>query len=51
MNKESLIKKIEENFNDMKDALVENYASDFIPLFRDYTDEIIQIIEEERENV
>ena len=31
----------------MEDALINNCAFDLIPLFRDYTDEIIKIIEEE----
>lgn len=47
MNKDRIIKRIEENFKDMEDALIENCAFDYIPLFRDYTDEIIKIIEEE----
>ena len=46
MNKEKLLKRIEENFEDMEDALIENCAFDYIQLFRDYTDEIIKIIEE-----
>ena len=45
--KEKIIKEIEENFNDMKDSLIENDGSRLAPLFRDYTDEIIKIIEEE----
>ena len=49
MSKENLIKRIEENFNDMEDALVENCAFQEVQLFRDYTDEIIKIIEEEME--
>ena len=49
MNKEKLIKRIEENFDDMKNALVVNFAFDEVGLFRDYTDEIIKIIEEEME--
>lgn len=47
MSKENLLKRIEENFDDMEDALVENCAFDYVQLFRDYTDEIIKIIEEE----
>jgi hypothetical protein len=47
MNKERLIKRIEENLEDMEDALVENCAFDCIQLFRDYTDEILKIIKEE----
>lgn len=47
MNKDILIKRIEENFEDMEDALVENCAFDYILLFRDYTDEIIKVIKEE----
>ena len=47
MNKEQLIKQIEENFDDMKDALINNCAFQEIQLFRDYTDEIIKIIKEE----
>lgn len=49
MSKENLIKRIEENFNDMEDALVENCEFQEVQLFRDYTDEIIKIIEEEME--
>lgn len=49
MSKENLIKRIEENFADIEDALVENCAFDYVQLFRDYTDEIIKIIEEEME--
>lgn len=49
MNKEKLIRKIEENFEDIKNALVVNDAFDVIVLFRDYTDEVIRIIEEEME--
>ena len=45
--KERIIKKIEENFEDMEDALVYNCDFDSIPLFRDYTDEIIKILDEE----
>lgn len=47
MSKENLLKRIEENFDDMEDALINNYAFDYVQLFRDYTDEIIKIIEEE----
>ena len=47
MNKENLIKRIVENFEDMEDALVENRAFGYVQLFRDYTGEIIKIIEEE----
>lgn len=47
MSKESIIKRIEENFDDMEDSLINNCAFDFVGLFRDYTDEIIKIIEEE----
>ena len=44
---EKVIKEIENNFEDMKDALINNNSSELISLFRDYTDEIIKIIEEE----
>lgn len=47
MDKEKLIKRIKENLDDMEDALTENCAFDYIPLFRDYTEEILKIIEEE----
>jgi hypothetical protein len=47
MDKKRLIKRIEENFEDIEDALVENCAFDYVQLFRDYTDEIIKIIEDE----
>ena len=49
MDKEKLIKRIEENFDDMEDALIKNQTSFIVNLFRDYTDEIIKIIEEEME--
>ena len=49
MSKENILKRIEENFDDMEDALINNCAFGFIGLFRDYTDEIIKIIEEEME--
>lgn len=49
MSKENLLKRIEENFDDMEDALINNCAFDYVQLFRDYTDEIIKIIEEEME--
>ena len=45
--KERLIKEIEDNFDDIKDSMVTNCAPELVPLFRDYTDEIIKIIEEE----
>jgi hypothetical protein len=47
MSKESIIKRIEENFSDMEDALIKNYHMHYVQLFRDYTEEIIKIIEEE----
>lgn len=50
MSKENIIKQIEQNFKDMEKALINNYAFDYIALFRDYTDEIIDIIEKEMEN-
>ena len=46
-DKEKLIKRIKENLDDMEDALTENCAFDFIPIIRDYTDEIVKIVEEE----
>ena len=49
MSKESIIERVEENFDDMEDALISNCAFDYVQLFRDYTDEIIKIIEEEME--
>ena len=45
--KEILIKRIEENFDDMEDALKYFHVVDIKILFREYTDEIIKIIEEE----
>ena len=47
MDKERIIKRIEENFDDMEDALIKNCHLHYVQLFRDYTDEIIKIIEEE----
>lgn len=49
MGKENLIKRIEENFEDMEEALIKNQTYFIVNLFRDYTDEIIKIIEEEME--
>jgi len=48
--KEKIIKKIEENFEDMSSALISGGGIELISLFRDYTDEVIKIIEEELEN-
>lgn len=45
--KDRIIKKIEENFDDMEDALIKNYHLHYVQLFRDYTEEILKIIEEE----
>ena len=45
--KENIIKRIEENFEDMADALADNNMPLIIRLFRDYTNETIKIIEEE----
>lgn len=51
MNKERLIKRIEENFEDLRDALISKHIGSqeiaLFLLFRDYTDEVIKIIEEE----
>ena len=47
MDKDKLLREIEVNYNDMEDVLIKNNASSIIPLFRDYTDEIIKIIEKE----
>lgn len=52
MNKENLIKRIEENFQDMKKACVNTYGDceeceEVMGVFRDYTNHIIRIIEEE----
>jgi len=46
-NKEKIIKKIEENFDDMTSALISGGGIELISLFRDYTDETIKIIEKE----
>lgn len=46
-NKEKIIKRIEENYEDMEDALIDNCAFDCVELFREYTNEIIKIINEE----
>lgn len=45
--KEKIIKEINDNFEDMEDALIENETPYLSVLFRDYTDEIIKIIEKE----
>lgn len=49
---DNLIKRIEENFEDIKKACVNTYGDcedckELMAVFRDYTDEIIRIIEEE----
>ena len=49
---DNLIKRIEENFEDMKKACVNTYGdceecTELMGVFRDYTDEIIRIIKEE----
>lgn len=50
MNKEKIIKEIEECFEDIKKACeCEIGGAELIPLFRDYTDEIIKIIQEQKE--
>lgn len=49
MNKEKIIKEIEECFDDMKKKTCEMdniYGPELIPLFRNYTDEIIKIVRE-----
>lgn len=47
MDKERLVTRIKENLEDMEDALVESRAFGYIQIFRDYTDEVLKIIEEE----
>ena len=49
MNKEKIIKEIEECFDDIKKTLTECSAEELLPLFRDYTDEIIKVIQEQKE--
>ena len=46
LDKDKIIKDIEDNFYDMKKTCKENNAECLISLFRDYTDEIIKIIKE-----
>lgn len=46
-NLKNILKRIEENFSDMEDACVDNCNPEIIPLFREYTDEIISIIKGE----
>lgn len=45
MYRQQLIKEIRDNQEDMEKSLVENQASELIPLFKDYTDEIIKLVE------
>ena len=45
MDISSLIKEIRDNQEDMEKSLVENKTSELIPLFKDYTDEIVRLIE------
>ena len=51
MNKDTIIKRIEENYDDLRVALVrERIGTEEIALlllFREYTDEVLKIIEEE----
>lgn len=47
MNKERIIRKIELNYSDMERVLKSNNMPSLIALFREYTDEVIRIIEEE----
>lgn len=50
MNKEKIIKEIEECFDDLKRACESEIGgAEIIPLFRDYTDEIIKVIQEQKE--
>ena len=51
---DNLIKRIEENFEDMKKACIDTYGdceecTELMSVFRDYTDEIIKIVKEEKE--
>ena len=48
MNKDNIIKGIEECFDDMKKTLAEVSAEELLPIFRDYTDEIIKVIQQEK---
>ena len=45
MYRQQLIKEIRANQKDMEKSLVENQSLELIPLFRDYTDEIVKLIE------
>ena len=45
MYRQQLIKEIRDNQKDMEKSLIENQASELIPLFKDYTDEIIKLVE------
>lgn len=47
MLKNNLITRIKENFEDMCNVLIENCAYDYISLFQVYTEEILNIIEDE----
>lgn len=44
---ENILKRIEENFSDIEDACIDNCNLEIVPLFREYTDEIISIIKGE----
>ena len=49
MNKDNIIKGIKECFDDIKKTLTECSAEELTPLFRDYTDEIIKVVQGEKE--
>ncbi len=42
-----IIQNINENYDDMKESLIDNGGAELIPLFYDYTKEIIEIIKSE----
>lgn len=44
---DTIIKRIEENFSDIEDACINNCYPEIIPIFREYTDEIISIVKGE----
>lgn len=44
---DTILKRIEENFSDIEDACINNCNTEIIPLFREYTDEIVSIIKGE----
>lgn len=48
---EKIIEGIKDNWNDMESSLKENNAQELVPLFMDYTNEIIKIVKDRKEEL